>query len=328
MVGPESNVEESHGLWQCIEDESDSSASTATEAKVAQPKQVIYQPIHAYNGFFEPTCNVSHEEYVQHLFKRKTGPNDIVCALNSLYMKRQYTTCLELIDQFMIQISKRYDQKRFPNSREILDLATRCAIRLDSPVDKALGQLDTIPTSDPGSIFFKARVYVILGRFADAFTLYSNYLLARKNDYLAWKDLGFLFLKLGLPTNFAIVFEKDGVNGTVSASNFSLLGMACLDSAYDLVIQSSRPDTEYSNMHKQTEIENVESRIAEAVSSSGVVVEMAVGRVLDLLKEALKKETNPFADFFTDAQLNQLIKKLGCSLPVEKDEIEVSVLTM
>jgi hypothetical protein len=210
--------EELHGIFQFQEFEN-------VIEKPMIPIDPEYIPFQVHSGYF-----VSVETPTEQ-FKCKDGSKMLHCTINYFYLKKEYQKCLELCIEW-IELNKTL--KKPSKGGEVVEAAIRSSMKLNRPKQALLfcNMLHKDNQREPGMIFTRAKVHMLNGLNKEAISLYLEYLIIRNNDYVAWYELGKLFYSL------------DKFNWA----------RAMVDISIELIMDSHRPNSPFSQLHVQTEL--------------------------------------------------------------------------
>ncbi|KAL2918811.1 hypothetical protein HK105_201645 [Polyrhizophydium stewartii] len=178
-------AEESHGLFQ-FPDSDD--LFDEGPRRVRHVVARSYEPRETTDGWFhDDTQDVAER------FQAKQGGNLVLNAIEHRFMRRDYAGALAMCQSWLSENGK-LDKPYKPN--EVLDIASRCALRLGRPAE-ALAVIEQVQDRrDPGLQFALARLLRLNGRHAEAIVWLLGYLDQRLTDYAAWAEISRCFAGL------------------------------------------------------------------------------------------------------------------------------------
>ncbi|CAI2185872.1 14547_t:CDS:2 [Funneliformis geosporum] len=225
---------------------------TSQKNQVLQNENLEYIPKHDYDGWFHTTTTS-----FSILLRSKGGPTQIKQSIEHLYFHRRFEESLRLSLEYIKFIEqcnnlsdkkeiKIYNPNRLNNPREMLEIASRCALQLKNVklavkcIDKLASDLEKV-SNEPGHMRLRGMIYATGGRYADSIHYYIKYLQIRNNDYKIWKEMSHTFLYCyyhfaNPKEDFTTDLMKITTQGIFQSTLITKLALICIKRAYELML--------------------------------------------------------------------------------------------
>lgn len=215
-----------------------------SEPKVRATLDSDYFPIDHSPSWFVNRCCGSNE-FVAARFAQKLGPLEIINCIEYLYSKRIYSECLHLCEQYL-----ELNAIREQTDDHVLEIASRCCLKLDRPEDALLFVKSITDVRSPSIIFLTAYINRILGENTgrcNSLNLESlrNLIVFFKQRNCEYTSLFEVYL------NMAQIELKDG--GTFT-NGWHFIKNTMLTGAIHVIQTTPRPITDFSLMNQNVEI--------------------------------------------------------------------------